>query len=104
MGTQGETPDTAKESPTDYRASSRPYQGCITSTDWAGWREATYVTKQCFCGRQHNAPDLRRKRADFQHSRSRERAGRLMIGTFVSMIARAERHNCSCLRRYSFLK
>jgi hypothetical protein len=25
-GTQGETPDTAKESPTDYRASSRPYQ------------------------------------------------------------------------------
>jgi len=25
-GTQGETPDTAKESPTSYRASSRPYQ------------------------------------------------------------------------------
>ena len=25
-GTQGETPDTAKEPPTDYRASSRPYQ------------------------------------------------------------------------------
>jgi len=25
-GTQGETPDTAKESPTDCRASSRPYQ------------------------------------------------------------------------------
>jgi hypothetical protein len=24
-GTQGETPDTAKEPPTDYRASSRPY-------------------------------------------------------------------------------
>ena len=27
-GTQGETPDTAKELPTNYRASSRPYQGC----------------------------------------------------------------------------
>jgi hypothetical protein len=26
-GTQGEIPDTAKEPPTDYRASSRPYQG-----------------------------------------------------------------------------
>ena len=25
-GTKGETPDTAKEPPTDYRASSRPYQ------------------------------------------------------------------------------
>jgi hypothetical protein len=25
-GTQGETPDTAKELPTDYRASSRPYR------------------------------------------------------------------------------
>ena len=25
-GTKGETPDTAKELPTDYRASSRPYQ------------------------------------------------------------------------------
>jgi len=25
-GTQGETPDTAKEPPTDYRASSRPYR------------------------------------------------------------------------------
>jgi hypothetical protein len=24
-GTQGETPDTAKELPTNYRASSRPY-------------------------------------------------------------------------------
>jgi hypothetical protein len=26
-GTQGETPDTAKERPTDYRATPRPYQG-----------------------------------------------------------------------------
>jgi hypothetical protein len=26
-GTQGETPDTAKERPTNYRASSRPYHG-----------------------------------------------------------------------------
>ena len=25
-GTKGKTPDTAKEPPTDYRASSRPYQ------------------------------------------------------------------------------
>ena len=25
-GTKGETPDTAKKLPTDYRASSRPYQ------------------------------------------------------------------------------
>ena len=25
-GTKGETPETDKESPTDYRASSRPYQ------------------------------------------------------------------------------
>jgi len=29
-GTQGETPDTAKEPPTDYRASSRPYHPTAT--------------------------------------------------------------------------
>jgi hypothetical protein len=28
-GTQGETPNTAKEPPTDYRASSQPYQVLI---------------------------------------------------------------------------
>jgi hypothetical protein len=32
---------------------------------------ATYVTMQCFLRQQHNALDLRRKRADFQHSRDR---------------------------------
>ena len=32
-GTQGETPDTAKEPPTTYRASSRPYQVCDKSDD-----------------------------------------------------------------------
>jgi len=40
VGTKGETLDTDKEAPQDYRASSRPYRGCITGT--FGWPPSSY--------------------------------------------------------------